>query len=395
MSDRAGLTVVLGGGGVGKTTTSAALGLAHARAGRRVLVVTVDPARRLADTLGVEVGTEACRIEVGGTALHARMPDSRQSVDRFAEWLFQDPDALRRVRDNGMYRELGNSLAGVHELVSIAFVDQELASGLYDEVVLDTAPSRHALEFLDYPARLGRMLEARSLEWVAGLARLAGVALDARPEERGLLSWGKKRVGNLVSHLVGAQAIHDIAALFAEFVPVRERWLGARAERRESHAQRGHALRDCERSERLVPRRRRVSAGRAPRAIAVAQRDPAQSAPWTSCRRGSPPSTTRAIRCSARRSPRTVPSSARACSRRASLANASTTWAPSACRCAACRRCAPPIRGRSSRRSPRPWPGREFPYKEFAPRRGSHAYSARHSESARRDLTRQSMRFIT
>lgn len=225
MSDAAALTVVLGGGGVGKTTTSAALGLAHARAGRRVLVVTVDPARRLADALGVEIGTEACRVEVGGTTLHARMPDSRQSVDRFAEWLFEDREALARVRANGMYRELGNSLAGVHELISIAFVDHELGSGLYDEVILDTAPSRHALEFLDYPARLGRMLEARTLEWVAGLARLAGAALDARPDERGLLSWGKKRVGNLVSHLVGAQAIRDIAALFAEFVPVRERWL--------------------------------------------------------------------------------------------------------------------------------------------------------------------------
>ncbi len=225
MKDSAALTVVLGGGGVGKTTTSAALGLAHAREGRRVLVVTVDPARRLADALGVEVGTEACHIEVGGTSLSARMPDSHHSVDRFAEWLFEDPEALRRVQGNGMYRELGNSLAGVHELISIAFVDHELGSGLYDEVILDTAPSRHALEFLDYPARLGRMLEARTLDWVAGLARLAGVALDARPDQRGLLSWGKKRVGNLVSHLVGAQAIRDIAALFAEFVPVRERWL--------------------------------------------------------------------------------------------------------------------------------------------------------------------------
>lgn len=225
MSDGAQLTVVLGGGGVGKTTTSAALGLAHARAGRRVLVVTVDPARRLADALGVEIGIEACRIEVGGTTLHARMPDSRRSVDRFAEWLFEDPAALRRVQENGMYRELGNSLAGVHELISIAFVDHELGSGLYDEVVLDTAPSRHALEFLDYPARLGRMLEARTLEWVAGLARLAGVALDERPEDRGLLAWGKKRVGNLVSHIVGAEAIRDIGALFAEFVPVRGRWL--------------------------------------------------------------------------------------------------------------------------------------------------------------------------
>jgi len=113
----------------------------------------------------------------------------------------------------------------VHELISVAFIDHELESGRYDEVVLDTAPSRHALEFLDYPARLGRMLEAKTLEWMVGLAKLAGATLEDRPDERGLFAWGKKRVGHLVSNLVGAVAIRDIAALFAEFLPVREKWL--------------------------------------------------------------------------------------------------------------------------------------------------------------------------
>ncbi|MCC6900615.1 MAG: hypothetical protein IT377_16670 [Polyangiaceae bacterium] len=109
--------------------------------------------------------------------------------------------------------------------------------------MLDTAPSRHALEFLDYPGRLGRMLEARTLEWMVGLAKLAGSTLDDRPDEdhpsgcseaapakstpsgvpqrlltreRGLLAWGKKRVGHMVSNLVGAVAVGDIAALFGE-----------------------------------------------------------------------------------------------------------------------------------------------------------------------------------
>lgn len=223
---RSALTVVVGGGGVGKTTTSAALGLGRARRGQRTLVVTVDPARRLADALGVQIGIESCRVDVEGTELWARMPDARGSVDLFVDWLFEDADARARVRANGMYRELSNALAGVHELISVAFVDHELESGYYDEVILDTAPSRHALEFLDYPARLGRMLEARTLEWVASLARLAGATLDDRPEDRGLLAWGKKRVGHLVSNLVGAVAIRDIAALFSEFVGVRERWLG-------------------------------------------------------------------------------------------------------------------------------------------------------------------------
>jgi anion-transporting ArsA/GET3 family ATPase len=218
------LTVVVGGGGVGKTTTAAALGLAEARAGRRVLVVTVDPARRLADALGVTLGIDASRVELDGVELWARMPDSRQSVDRFAEWLFVDPNALRRVRNNGMYRELGDSLAGVHELVCVAFVDHELQSGRWDHVVLDTAPSRHALEFFDYPGRLARMLEARTLRFIAGLARFADAAIEDRPGS-GLVAWGRRRVGAVIGNLVGAAAIHDIASLFGEFLLVRERWL--------------------------------------------------------------------------------------------------------------------------------------------------------------------------
>ena len=218
------LTVVVGGGGVGKTTTAAALGVAEARAGRRVLVVTVDPARRLADALGVSIGIDARPVEIGGTELHARMPDSRESVDRFAEWLFTDPEALARVRENSMFRELGDALAGVHELVCVAFVDHELESGRWDHVVLDTAPSRHALEFLDYPGKLVRMLEARTLGFIAGLARFADSGDPERPDT-GLFAWGKRRVGSLIGNLVGASALRDIAALFGEFMLVRDRWL--------------------------------------------------------------------------------------------------------------------------------------------------------------------------
>jgi anion-transporting ArsA/GET3 family ATPase len=225
MSRRANLTIVIGGGGVGKTTTSAALALGIAKRGRRALVVTVDPARRLADALGVQIGIESQSVKIDGAELWARMPDARRSVDIFADWLFQDPAANQRVKQNGMYRELSNALAGVHELISVAFVDHELENGGYEEIVLDTAPSRHALEFLDYPARLARMLETRTLEWVASLARLAGASIDDRPDGKGLVAWGKRRVGRLVSGIVGVHAIRDIASLFAEFVLVRERWL--------------------------------------------------------------------------------------------------------------------------------------------------------------------------
>jgi anion-transporting ArsA/GET3 family ATPase len=226
---------MVGGGGVGKTTTTAALGLARARQGERVLVVTVDPARRLADALGVTVGSETSRIRLHGVELHARMPDPRRAVDQFAGWLFSD-DPVRgdRVRRNPLYRELSDALLGMYELVTTAIIDQELGSGQYDQVVLDTAPSRHALDFIDSPGRLVSMLEARTLRWVGQLGRHAGAALTRRPTGRGLLGWGKRRMEALVANAIGAPAVRDTAEFFVDLVAVRERWLSVlrRIERR-------------------------------------------------------------------------------------------------------------------------------------------------------------------
>ncbi len=219
------LWIVVGGGGVGKTTTSAALGVTFAKQGRRSLVITVDPARRLADALGVQLGVEATRVQIGGVSLDARMPDSRRSVDHFVDWLWVDADARKRVRDNPMYRELGDALAGVHELVSLAVLERDVQSGMYDDVILDTAPSRHALELFDYPQKLIKMLDERTLRFMIGLARIAGAALEQRPDESRLFAWGKRRAGALVSHLVGETAIINIAALFVELEAARERWL--------------------------------------------------------------------------------------------------------------------------------------------------------------------------
>lgn len=221
----AGLTVILGGGGVGKTTMSAALGLTYARLGKRVLVITIDPARRLADILGVALGTDTTRVFLEGTELYARMPDPRHSVEKFAQWLFAG-DAIRgeRVRRNPLYRELSDALVGMHELVCVTIVDQELRSGYYDQVILDTAPSRHALDFIDYPARLVSLLETRTLRWVAQLAANGGPP-SQRPGAHGLVAWGRRRLQTVVASLVGAPAIRDVAEFFGDLMAVRARWL--------------------------------------------------------------------------------------------------------------------------------------------------------------------------
>jgi anion-transporting ArsA/GET3 family ATPase len=227
------LTVCVGGGGVGKTTTSAALALHLARSGKRTLVITVDPARRLADALGVELGQETRPVTVAeGTEgrLFAKMPDPRIGMGDLLLGLFDDPAQRQRVMSNPAYRELSNSLAGVHELLTVGLVQSEMDSGRFDEVVLDTAPSRNALSFLGYPGRFLGLLEARALTWLSSLAASNApgdsVPPPSGPASRagGIFAWGRAKVEGLFGRIVGLEALRNLSALFGEMASVRARW---------------------------------------------------------------------------------------------------------------------------------------------------------------------------
>ena len=222
------LSVCVGGGGVGKTTTSAALALSLARRQRRTLVITVDPARRLADALGTDVGRHAQPVKLAGAGgfLYARMPDSRMSLDDFVLWLFEDPVQRKRVMGNPAYQELGDSLAGVHELITIGLLQTEIDSGHWDEVVLDTAPSRHALAFLTYPTRLLGLLEAKALSWLAALSATADPSQAEAKPKSGLFEWGRSKAEAIMGKIVGLEGLRNLSALFADMVSVRERWAG-------------------------------------------------------------------------------------------------------------------------------------------------------------------------
>jgi anion-transporting ArsA/GET3 family ATPase len=219
--------VCAGGGGVGKTTTSAALALALARTGKRTLVVTVDPARRLASAMGVEVDAEVheARVEPGvEDKLFALMPEPRRSTRTFIDLLFaEEPEAKARMLQNRVYLLLADNAAGMHEVVSLMLVAKAIAERELDYLVIDTAPSRQGLDFVAYPGRLATLYEGRAVGWLGNLAR-GGAGEDEQAEGGGLMAAGRKRVEGLFGKLVNPRTLRDLAGLFAELALVKDRF---------------------------------------------------------------------------------------------------------------------------------------------------------------------------
>jgi anion-transporting ArsA/GET3 family ATPase len=178
------LLVTVGTGGVGKTTLAAALGLAAARKGRRVLVLTIDPARRLADALGLERLDHEERELPGALRARAGLPadgrffammlDTRRAFDELAARLVPDPSRLARLQRNAIYRNLSDALAGSREYSALEKLHELHAGRRYDLIVVDTPPAGHALEFLDAPRRLAALLQSGVLRALLQPSTLVG-----------------------------------------------------------------------------------------------------------------------------------------------------------------------------------------------------------------------------
>jgi anion-transporting ArsA/GET3 family ATPase len=226
MSRAPTVIVCAGGGGVGKTTTSAALALALARAtSAPTLVVTVDPARRLADAMGVPIGSEVSAVSFGGAppgCLFALMPEPRGAVRAFVEFLFEgEPAARDRLLQNSLFTILEDAVAGVHELLSVLLVARAARDHAFAHIVVDTAPSRHALDLVATPGRFAALLEGRALAWMASLSQRA--AGGRSTTSGGALAWGRRRVEDALAKLLGARFIEDLTQLFADLGIVRVR----------------------------------------------------------------------------------------------------------------------------------------------------------------------------
>jgi anion-transporting ArsA/GET3 family ATPase len=213
------IVVCCGAGGVGKTTTAAALALRAAeRHGRRTVVLTIDPARRLAQALGLaELDNQPRPVKTdGGGELHAMMLDMKRTFD---EIVLAHTDARRaqEIFANPFYQAMSTTFSGTQEYMAMEKLDQLRAGGGWGLIVVDTPPSRSALDFLDAPARLARFLDGRMLRLLLAPARASGRSLF---HFVGLFSRAVQRV-------IGAQLLRDLSgfveALDSMFGGFRER----------------------------------------------------------------------------------------------------------------------------------------------------------------------------
>jgi anion-transporting ArsA/GET3 family ATPase len=220
----ADVVVCCGSGGVGKTTVAAAIGLAAARAGRRVVVVTIDPARRLADALGLPGGLrgDPQRIELAGATgeLWAMMLDTPAMFERVVRMNAASEEQATRIVQNRFYRNMADALSGTQEFMASEALYELHADQRFDLVVVDTPPSRNALDFLEAPGVLARFLDHK-------VFRL--IMLPARTGFR-MLSLASQPILRAIGRVVGAETLADAAAFFQAFAGM-ESGFRERAER--------------------------------------------------------------------------------------------------------------------------------------------------------------------
>jgi anion-transporting ArsA/GET3 family ATPase len=205
------ILVCCGSGGVGKTTTSAALALAAAEAGRTVVVLTIDPARRLAQSLGLEeLDNEPRQVAVPGAAgeLHAMMLDMKRTFDDVVV-AHSTPERAQQILENPFYQSLSSSFAGTQEYMAMEKLGQLRASDQWDLIIVDTPPSRSALDFLDAPNRMGRFLDGTMVRLLTAPAR-AGGRTGLKFASAGFMFFSR-----IISKVLGGQLLRDISAFVA------------------------------------------------------------------------------------------------------------------------------------------------------------------------------------
>ncbi len=220
--DKKEICICAGAGGVGKTTASAAIAMGMAAQGLKVAVLTIDPAKRLANSLGLaELGNEERRVDPERFAAHglemrgelwAMMLDPKRTFDELIERNASDERTRDAVLSNRIYQELSNAVSGSQEYMAMEKLYELYQEERYDLLVLDTPPTRNALDFLDAPERLSRFVDSRSLQ------------LFMRPGKLGLKVFGRGTgvLFSVLKRVTGVDMLQDLSEFFQSFGDMSE-----------------------------------------------------------------------------------------------------------------------------------------------------------------------------
>ena len=213
------LTVVVGAGGAGKTTLAAALALGSAKRGLRTLVMTFDPSLRLKDALGVgeEAKDQPSRVATFGPgSLDAALLDAKRTFDRLIRTYAPDAASAKRIFANPFYRDLAGKLAGILEYMAMERLFEMRASGRYERIILDTPPTRQAMDFLQAPERMMNMVNNKAIKF----------AMDPFWDGKGGLNLGFRIAAmgamELSDRLVGRRFLRDVVEFIRAFAPLFE-----------------------------------------------------------------------------------------------------------------------------------------------------------------------------
>ena len=225
LDPRTRIIVCCGSGGVGKTTTAAAVALRAAEAGRKVVVLTIDPARRLAQSMGLTELDNTPREVAGvdtakGGELHAMMLDMKRTFDEIVS-SHSTEERAEQIFANPFYQSLSSSFAGTQEYMAMEKLSQLRAQDEWELIVVDTPPSRSALDFLDAPQRLGRFLDGRMLRLLLAPARAGGRAYLK------VFSASFSVFTKVLTRILGTEVLRDLSA----FVGALETMFGGFRER--------------------------------------------------------------------------------------------------------------------------------------------------------------------
>lgn len=208
------IIVCCGSGGVGKTTTAAAVALEAASRGKKAIVLTIDPAKRLATAMGVDaLSNEPREISLPVTSpslprarLFAMMLDTKRTFDRLIEKYASSPQAREAILNNQLYQHMSNMIAGSQEYMAMEKLYEIYQEGDFDLLVLDTPPTRHALDFLEAPQRMVNITENSLLKWFLKPGFFAGTGLR-------VLGRGAEKILSVFDRLAGFGFLHELSEM--------------------------------------------------------------------------------------------------------------------------------------------------------------------------------------